>query len=162
LDEQIIVGSRGKIALALLGCAAFIAVSIGILVGAPNDVYRGLTGVQIAWLGIVTFGIFFVMGAAQLIRPNRLTLTATGFRYDGVFFRARTVLWRDVDHFYLRKMRSASWVAYQLRVDPSKAPLVGLSLGPPRDPALGGVWPMKPSELLELLESYRSRFSGPA
>ena len=103
--------------------------------------------------GWVFLGISSLANVVMLVRPYHLKIDDEGFTVSGGMGLAnRTIAWRDVGEFYVRRISlGASFVGYTY-ADRKKAPLKGL-LG--RSWQIPGYWPGGPWEMLRRLNEYR-------
>jgi hypothetical protein len=154
MGDEVFVGSRLKTSFALVGALAFVALGawlIGRGAASPKAVPAGI-------LSVVFFGACGLLAAVAIARPNRLTLTQTGFVLKTALRRPRRVNWTDIDSVFIWSYRSAHLVAYRLKrgrasdgvTTPLSQSIAGI------DGSLGGMWRVPPEVLLARVEARMS------
>ncbi|SFM89453.1 PH domain-containing protein [Pleomorphomonas diazotrophica] len=151
----VIVASAEKAILLLLACLAFVCLGVFII---SNGSTRPGTHV------IAYAGIFFSGGGAltsfwALVAPPRLTLSPEGLAlFSG--FRTRHYAWPDFSKFVIcRSSRgNTGYVGFTFELRR------GEECGVTRrlfgvDGGIGGLWPMSPSTLVDLLNSAKDKWS---
>ncbi|MXO57958.1 hypothetical protein GRI89_00145 [Altererythrobacter salegens] len=140
-----LTSSRGKAAIGLIGCLAFVAISL--FAEQSGDTSWKLQA------GGIFFGLCALTFVAMLIRPHRLRLDPEGFTLSGGLTRTpRKIGWRHVGEFYVRPLsHGASMVAFKY-ADEAVVPFGGV-LG--KSGGIPGVWPDGPDALAYMLNDYR-------
>jgi hypothetical protein len=154
MDEEVFVGSRLKTSLALAGALAFVALGVWLVSQGQASPKAFLAGI----LSIVFFGACGLAGAVSLARPNRLTLSKTGFELETALRRPRRVDWADLDSVFIWTYRSTRLVAY--RYKPGRVPdgvMTQMSQSIASvDGSLGGGWRVGPEVLLARVQARMS------
>lgn len=153
MDVEEIKSSRGKTVLGLLVSLTFVAIFVAIPSEPAADSHK-------AWLGGGFFGLCSVVFACLLIRPQRLSLTPTGFTVSGGLIRSpKHVLWRDVDSFFeYRLPRGGTMVGYRFVPGArSDSALIRVSRSLGAEAALPKGSPESTEQLVERLNAYRAR-----
>lgn len=125
MQTLVLEKSRGKMALAVLGSVAFVALGFWMEPQPGRAHWIGL-------MAIAVFGVFGVIGLAQLIKGGRLVLDEKGFTHTGVL-RTQFTPWGDVEDFYLQQMSATTkligWNAREGRQKQSLMHTINGSLG---------------------------------
>ncbi|WP_443136892.1 STM3941 family protein [Mesorhizobium sp. ORS 3428] len=158
LEPRIIKGSRVKVFLCLLGCAAFVCVGI-LMVRNPPAHPESLAGFkQIAggWLGIIFFGLCSLIYVRLLTHPHVLILDGNGFVLSGGLIRSpRKIAWREVQGFHVRRQRRTKSIGYSL----VSGGATGSSLRR-AERRLPGGWSLSIENMVDVLNIYRLQALG--
>ena len=146
-ETEELTSSRSKAAIGLIGCLAFVAISV--FAEQSGDTNWKLQA------GGIFFGLCALTFVAMLMRPHRLRLDHEGFSLSGGLTRSpRKIGWRDVGEFYVRPLsRGARMVAFKY-AEGATIPFGGV-LG--KSGGIPGVWPDGPEALVYLLNNYRDK-----
>lgn len=145
VEPKTIRGSRGKVAIYLLGSLAF--------------VYGGMTmrdHVFVGWSSVILFGTAALVFFWWFARPPILLLDGNGFTLLGGFVRKpKQVLWGDIDGFFVHIVpRANNAIAYSLRPKKASA-LEPISKRLGAKVLLPGAWPLPTEQMVEALNTYR-------
>lgn len=107
-------------------------------------------------IGGVLFGLCAILFAYRsLVRGPSVRMDGEGFTIEGR--RAKHYAWSEVAEFYIWKPRQGvRMVAYRLFAKPQGV-AVGLARGLGADGGFGGQYELDLTELLDVLEAYRTR-----
>jgi hypothetical protein len=150
VETRTLKPSRRKWALVLSICVAFTVAGVAL----------AAAGEPLGWLAAVFFGLGIPASILVLTgRINGLRLAPEGFTISSL--RSSTVAWDDVEEFGTFETRGGTMVGFRFVATYDKAWL-GRSLAyqmSKYEGALPDTYGMKAEELVELMESWRARYS---
>lgn len=152
MEKEEIIASRWKTAILFLISLAFVAMSVAIPSEA-DEIYASMFAGAFFGLGSVVFGW-------QLIRPQRLSLSPTGFTVSGGLIRSpKPVLWRDVSPFFVVSLRRGGrMIGYNFMPGARReSTLVRMNRLVGAEAALPGGWPGSPEQMVERINAYRAK-----
>lgn len=153
----VIEASAEKAILLLLGCLAFVC--IGVFMISNGSTRPG--NHFFAYAGIVFFGGGVLISIVVLAAPPRLTLSPEGLAiFSG--FKTRHYPWSGFSKFVIcrssRANREWEYVGFTFELrDGEEHGVTRRLFGV--DGGIGGQWPMKPSALVDLLNSAKDKWS---
>jgi hypothetical protein len=110
MEERVIVASRGKISLHVIG-AAVLLVASGYATRIPLDdpsSSRASGNIQLyGVVGVLFFGAALIASLVRFARPSRLTLRPDGLTIEQAFHWTRRLAWQDVETFYVGRPKAA-------------------------------------------------------
>jgi hypothetical protein len=152
LAPKVIVQTRGKMALYLVGALALVAMGLYVVRVDEGSPFWG-------WSAVVFFGLGALVFAALLVRPRRLTLDGHGFSLDGgLSLRPLKIAWTAVETFLVLELPQGGKVVgfnYQEAARPDTAVArMARALG--ADGTVGKGWPGSVETTVAELNAYRA------
>lgn len=151
MSEEI-ESSRMKAIFLALGCAAFVGIGFWALQKEQHVEF---------WMcaTLVLFGFGLSVATILLLRPMKLHLDDYGFTISGgVIWHARRVLWAEVELFTIIYLpREGKIIGYNFKPNVRKPTLwMSLNRSFGAHASLPKLWPGKPEDLVDKLNSYRA------
>lgn len=153
--------SPTKLALTIIGCMGFVLLGV-LLVRSGSAGEGGVDRVVAGWLSIIVFGAFNVLAVPKSLRPDRLTLSPAGLRFDTFLGTAVNAAWSDLSSFEIWSYRGARLVMFDVsRTRGSLVRFQGVNrLMSGYDVALPGGWPMSAEALAGILSDAKARWGA--
>ena len=161
-DTLVIRKSLWKLALAVLGCAAFVVCGVLLIGNADGLTYRSPEMARmVGWLSVLLFGPCGILLAIGLVRPPTLVLTPQGFTLTA-WPRRVAVSWTSLCQVFLLEAGRVGSVNWRLYDDaPERGAVSDFSRKAGSDGSAGGGWAMSPQQVVNTMEDFRRRFGRP-
>jgi hypothetical protein len=156
MQERIIIARRWKTAATMP--LALIAIALGVwALSQPDGVLYRAAGWAAIFFGAGAIPVLLV----QCARPTRLRLSPEALVIDTGLARPKTIPWRDLEGFYLWRVRGAKFPAFRYVDGFIPRNPIGRALRDNAgvDGALTAPWPLAPEALVNVLNQYRLHFS---
>ena len=159
-DTLVLRTARWKAALSVCCAVAFVSGGAFMAFGAISESARYPPEFirMMGWVCMVSFGVAGLFALRNLANPTRVILTPEGFRVEGLR-RGVLVPWRNVQGFFLAKVRTLTVVCYELagRATPAQRALANGLADAWGDGQIPAHLTVGPQKMLALLEEWRSR-----
>ena len=154
MAEEVIPGSRWKaFGIVIIG-GIFVAIAIWMIQSHATG-FKAQVGI---WIGLPLFSLAAISGVIQMIWPPQLILRPDGFELIQPMRAPKLTAWREVEGFYIWRVRGNRFVAYRRTGAASLMGKVGRALG--AQATLPNLFAMKAEDLAGRMETWRLQAGG--
>ena len=152
MEREVIRESRGKTALFLGLCLAFVSIAVFVMPREP------LKNALEALLCGGLFSLLALVFCVRLLKPGSLILDHDGFTVSDLFGRPHKTLWRDVSEFFeWRLPRGGKVIAFNyLEGRSPKSGLLGIARRLGAEGTVTGLYGGSRADMMAKLNGYRT------